>query len=70
MENRINEKTIIAKKYKIISKLGEGKFGLVFKSINIDSNEIVAIKTEELKTPYKLLKNETKILKYFRILLK
>uniref|UniRef100_A0A6C0HT94 non-specific serine/threonine protein kinase n=1 Tax=viral metagenome TaxID=1070528 RepID=A0A6C0HT94_9ZZZZ len=64
MENIINEKTIIAKKYKIISKLGEGKFGLVFKAINIESNEIVAIKTEELKTPYKLLKNETKILKY------
>jgi len=60
----IKDHVIIGKKYKIISKLGEGKFGIVFKGVNLESNEIVAIKTENLKTSYKLLKNETKILKY------
>lgn len=62
MDNK--EENIIGKKYKIISKIGEGKFGIVYKGINIETNETVAIKTECLKTSYKLLKNETKILKY------
>lgn len=31
-------------KYKIIKKLGEGNYGLVFKCVNEQTNEIVAMK--------------------------
>lgn len=31
-------------KYKIIKQLGEGTFGKVFKAVNNDTNELVAIK--------------------------
>lgn len=55
---------IIARQYKILGKIGKGRFGVVFQGINIKTEELVAIKTERKKTPYKLLKNETTILKY------
>jgi len=55
---------IVGKHYKVLSILGKGCFGTVYKAINQKTNEIVAIKTEPMKKPYKLLKNETTILKY------
>jgi len=55
---------MIKNRYKIISKIGNGKFGIVYKGVNINTNEIIAIKTESKNTPLKLLKNETAILKY------
>ena len=37
---------IIGKKYKLLEKIGEGSFGLIFKGQNIRTGELVAIKME------------------------
>jgi len=58
------ESAIIGKKYKILDKIGNGKFGIVYKGINCKTNQMIAIKTESRKSSIKLLKNETTILKY------
>jgi len=55
---------IINNKYKIISKIGEGTFGTIFKGENINTSELVAIKVEPIEKNTKLLKNETKIYNY------
>jgi len=54
----------LAKKYKILDKIGNGKFGIVYKGVNLKSGESVAIKTEKTGADIRLLKNETTILKY------
>lgn len=59
----MNEK-VLGKKYKILDKIGNGKFGIVYKGINLKSGESVAIKTEKKYGDIRLLKNETTILKY------
>ena len=58
------EGTIIGRKYKIANKIGSGSFGVVYKGINIRSNENVAIKIESLTGKNKLLKNEAKICRH------
>jgi casein kinase I family protein HRR25 len=55
---------IINKKYKIINKIGEGAYGLIYKGQNIRTNEYVAIKIEPIENELKLLKNESKIYQY------
>lgn len=50
--------------YKIISKLGSGNFGSIYKGYHKRSNKPVAIKCEPLDSQIKLLKNESYILKY------
>ena len=57
-------KMIIANKYKIIEKIGEGCFGFIFKGENIRTFEKVAIKMESILSETKLLKNEAKIYQY------
>ena len=57
---------IINNKYKLISKLGSGSFGSIYKGENIRTNEHVAIKIEPLDTHVKLLKNESKIYNYLK----
>lgn len=64
MKNNYGNGEILGKKYKLLEKIGHGKFGIVFKGINIKTNETVAIKTETKSAEIKLLKNETAILKY------
>jgi serine/threonine protein kinase len=54
---------IINNKYEINEVLGNGKFGTVYKGININNGNIVAIKTEK-ETPYKMLKHESTIINY------
>ena len=55
---------LISNRYQVISKIGEGKFGVVYQAHNIKTKQIVAIKTESTGSPIRLLKNETAVLKY------
>ena len=55
---------MIVNKYKLLEKIGEGKFGFVYKGEYVKTSEPVAIKMEQLNSPIKLLKHETTILNY------
>jgi len=57
--------TIIANKYEIIKKIGEGTFGKVFNGKNLRSGENIAIKIQ-YKDIEKVLKHEAKIYKYLK----
>ena len=48
-ENFMKENSIIFKKYKIKTKLGEGAFGNVYMGSCIENNQLVAIKVEPKK---------------------
>lgn len=50
--------------YKVISKIGSGNFGSIYKGSHKRNNKAVAIKCESVDSPVKLLKNESYILKY------
>lgn len=54
----------IGKRYRIICKLGQGKFGTVHKAHSVTNYQVVAIKTESIDSPVRLLKNEAAVLKY------
>jgi len=58
--------TLIANKYKIIEKIGEGSFGTIYKGENIRNKDSVAIKIEKICDSYKLLKNEANIYQYLK----
>lgn len=55
---------LINKKYRILEKIGEGSFGLIYKGENIRTRELVAIKVESIEKDMKLLKNESLIYQY------
>ena len=55
---------IIGKKYKLLEKIGEGSFGVIFKGQNIRTGELVAIKMESIASDTKLLKNESIIYQF------
>ena len=57
---------IIANKYIIQEKIGNGSFGSIYKGINQRTNEKVAIKTELIEKNTKLLKNESVIYQYLK----
>jgi len=54
----------INKKYRILGKIGEGSFGLIYKGENVRTRELVAIKVEPIEKNMKLLKNESVIYQY------
>jgi len=56
--------SLINNKYLLEEKIGEGNFGLIYKSKNIRTNEKVAIKIEPINNIFKLLKNEAIIYRY------
>jgi serine/threonine protein kinase len=53
--------SIIANKYKLIKKIGNGNFGSIYKGINIRTNENVAVKIELISDELKLLRHESNI---------
>ena len=55
------ETNLIANKYKLIKKIGNGSFGSIYKAINIRTNENVAVKLELIADELKLLKHESNI---------
>jgi serine/threonine protein kinase len=52
---------LVERKYKVLSKIGQGSFGKIFKGVNINTDMNVAIKIE--KKDSKMLVNEAKIYK-------
>ena len=57
---------MIANKYDLISKIGAGAFGAIYKGKNVRTGEAVAIKVEPLKHETNLLKNEARIYQYLK----
>ena len=62
----LEDNIIIANKYIIQEKIGNGSFGSIYKGINQRTNEMVAIKTELIESETKLLKNESAIYQYLK----
>jgi casein kinase I family protein HRR25 len=58
--------SLIANKYKIIEKIGQGSFGEIYKGQNIRTNQPVAIKVELIKNNTMLLKNESTFYQYLK----
>ena len=57
---------MIANKYDLISQIGSGAFGSIYKGQNVRTGEDVAIKVEPLKHETNLLKNEARIYQYLK----
>ena len=60
-QNDPNINQIFFKKYKVIKKIAEGTFGLIYEGINIKTNKPIAIKLEE-RSQYNILEQEGYIL--------
>jgi serine/threonine protein kinase len=56
---------VIAKNYKIKSKLGKGAFGEIWKAVHLKTNQEVAVKVEEINQRHQQLYAECKIYLWF-----
>ena len=63
-KNRNKFNKMIANKYQLEQKLGNGAFGSIYQGYNIRTREKVAIKMELNTTEQKSLKNETRVYQY------
>ena len=59
------EGDILLKKFTVVSKLGQGSFGMIYKCFSMVLNKHFAVKIEK-KGEYEILKHEAKILDKFR----
>lgn len=57
---------IFFKKYRLIKKLGDGAFGSVYLTYNMETGEDFAIKVEKRRIPHPLLEKEAYILFYLK----
>ena len=55
---------MLANKYKLIERIGNGEFGTIFKGENIRTKEAVAVKLETISSDTKMLKREAQIYQY------
>jgi len=39
-----NEGSVVGTKYKLLGKISQGSFGEIYKAINIETNQILAVK--------------------------
>jgi serine/threonine protein kinase len=53
-------------KYDLLSEIGKGKFGLVFKGVRKKDQEFVAIKIESAENAHKILKHEAFMIHYLQ----
>jgi casein kinase 1 len=58
--------SIINNKYKLLQKINEGEYGVIYKGTNIRTKEDVAIKLERIEYDLKMLKHESSLYNYLR----
>ena len=63
-KNTSSPSNIIVNKYQIEKRIGEGKFGVVYKGTILKNNTPIAIKMESQQSPMRILKHETTILNH------
>lgn len=56
----------VGNKFKIQKKIGSGSFGEIYEGLNLETNEAVAIKLENINTRHPQLIYESKIIKLFQ----
>ena len=57
-KNVLDIRGVLGMKYKVLKLLGSGSFGDVYLGQHKKSGDLVAIKCEDIKSNYKVLKNE------------
>lgn len=60
----VSPSIVILNKYKILSEIGKGKFGVVYKGLHLRTHQEIAIKSEPTNAAVRILKHETTILNY------
>ena len=57
---------IFYNKYKLLKKIGEGSFGKIWKALNINNSEELALKLEDRNEKNSLLESESYVMAYLK----